>query len=159
MPAPKTTKPPREELTANAAIGGPKMPPRLKFDIPLPDDNPQEFYAVGEWAELVIEDATDRQARDYTTKEPLFWKSGDPLMETVLTGVTTRDGIEQTLWISGRRMRDAYTAAIKAAGVGNIAKGDMLKFCNTGEEATAPQKGSRQKLSPTKQYAAELIIG
>lgn len=151
-------KPAREEIGGLDRTLAQKLPPRVKFDIPLKEDDPMHFYGMGEWCEMVIEDGKETQARDYKTKEPLFWPSGDKLMELVITGVTTRDGIEQILWISGRRMRDALKAALDGAGVSGIAKGDMLRFCWTSDETTARKAGSREKLSPTKQYAGELVI-
>lgn len=148
----------REEIEGLSTLRQ-ALPPKVKFDLPGKDDDAQEFYGIGEWAELVVESAREIQARDYRTKELLFYpKSGDPIIELVLSGVTTRDGIEQTLWVSGKRMKDALHAALKGAGVTGIAAGDMVRVCWTGEEETVQQANSREKLSATKLYAFEIRV-
>lgn len=140
----------------------PKWPMPIKFGTPDPDDKsdlPAAFYAEDEWCEVVVERATETQARDFDSGELLSWPSGDPMMIAVLGGATARDGEQCSLFMQGQKLTQAFTAARLAAEIEGVAYGDTIRVRWHGSIPTVPRAGkkTRASLSPTKLYEVELI--
>lgn len=142
----------REEFEGLDEVLGYQGNPRLKFDNEVPADDPGYIYPMGTKVQVVIESARPRQERDYDTKMPKFWPSGDPQMALVYSGVTTDNGLEVDVWIDNKEKRNAHREALRAAAVKGPAKGDILEIGWMGNVKTTPKNGSRAKLTDTKVY-------
>ncbi len=119
------------------------------------------FPAVGATVEGVILRVSRKQATVFGTKEPKFWKSGDPVMVSIFALQTEErdpeieddDGL-RNLYVESIRMREAIKEALKAAGFkrGDTFAGATLKvqYVGDGEPtagASAP-KLYRAKFTP-----------
>lgn len=152
----------REEIGGLDRTIRQKWPLPIKFNAYDPDQHDEDdkaaHYDEGEWVEIVVEDATETQARDMDQgNAPRFWPSGDPLMVLVIQGTTARDGEFASLFVDGREMVAAFTAARELAGVSGVARGDTVRFRWNGTKATERKPGSKAKVSPTKLYESELV--
>lgn len=76
----------------------------------------------------------DYQVNDFTTKQPKFFPSGDPIMGTKIH-LETRPGDEEsrvTLWAEKANMLKAIAAAVRDKGAADIAEGADLAVTFTG---------------------------
>lgn len=74
-----------------------------------------------------------RQQTDYNTKEPKFFKNGDPMMQLVVTGTTDQRDPEDTdddgtraFYVKGKQLTSVVRDAVKAAGAKGIQVGGVL---------------------------------
>lgn len=99
-----------------------------------------KFSKIGDSATFVINDVTERQATEYNPNGPgapkFFPKSGDPIMEQVITGLdvnaASEDEAAVALYVDKKLMRQAIGKALVAAGVGEPAKGGTLQIKFSG---------------------------
>ncbi len=86
---------------------------------------------------MLVEDPQLVQQRDFDTKEPVFWPSGDPKMQVVLTLDTglsegpNDDGLRK-LYLSSRKQLEALGKAVAAEGVAEPKAGGQFKMTFTG---------------------------
>lgn len=76
----------------------------------------------------------DYQVKDWSTKEPKFFPSGDPIMGTRIH-LETNPGDETsrvTLYAEKVNMLKAIAVAVRKAGKDDIAEGDDLAVTRTG---------------------------
>jgi hypothetical protein len=81
----------------------------------------------------ITQDPEVRQQTDFKTKEPKFFKNGDPMNQLVVTGQSTQldpddaadDGI-RAAYIKGKQMTSAVREAVKAAGARGLDIGGDL---------------------------------
>lgn len=147
----------REEIGGLEGVIRPKWPNPISFT----DDttNRTEFdYDMNQPCEFTVADAQQVQSRDFDTKEPEVWPSGDPKMILVLGGTDSKTGERITVFFQGKEMNDALKNAMAVAKVTGVAMGDVYKVTWTGVHPTPAKKGSRAKLSPTKEYTVEITI-
>ena len=81
----------------------------------------------------------DYQVKDYQTKEPKVFPSGDPVMG-VRVHLETSPGDEKsrvTLYAEKANMLKAIAAAVRGAGKQDIAEGDDLAVTRTGMDGRA----------------------
>ena len=109
-------------------------------------------YIVGQ-----LDPATGRQVpyletqqTDFKTKEPAFYKDGNPVMQAVILIQTEEridddDDGQRTIYVNKTRMKRALQKALKDAGVGDFAIGGVVTIWMTGTEP-AKQGGSDAKL-------------
>lgn len=128
------------------------------------------FKDKGRTYEGVIVDDRWVQAREFGTREPKFWPSGEPLMISVFDLQTDEqdDSIEdddgvRSLYVDKRNMRSAIAEAFRAAGVkrGESVHGGTLKiqFVDYGEGANPqnPPKVFRAKFTKGSPAAAAVM--
>jgi hypothetical protein len=115
-----------------------------------------KFPTVGTTIEGQIIDTTVSQQRDFATGDLKFWKSGDPMMQAVITVQTDQrdpeiadDDGQRRLFVSSRAMREAVRDAVKAAGAKLIEPGGTIKIQYTGDGA------AEGNLNPPKLYRAK----
>lgn len=83
-----------------------------------------------------------RQARDFTTKQPKFYKprpgqaQGDPIMEGVIP-VTDHQGVSGTIYVTSKLMRRAIEDALIAAGAEQPAEGGRLFLQYSGTDSSS----------------------
>ena len=97
------------------------------------------FKNVGDAVAGRIIGFDDYQVSDWQTKEPKFFKSGDPIMGTKVH-LETSPGDESsrvTLFAEKVNMLKAVAAAVREAGKNDIAIGDDLAVTFTGYEGRA----------------------
>lgn len=120
------------------------------------------FPEKGRTYEGVIVDDRYVQAREYGTREPKLWPSGDPMMISVFDlqteerdpSIEDDDGI-RSLYVDKRNMRAAIADALREAGVkrGESVQGGTLKVRFTGfGEGANPQ-------NPPKMFRAKFTKG
>ncbi|RSX53962.1 hypothetical protein D2E25_0268 [Bifidobacterium goeldii] len=101
------------------------------------------FEQPGDRVSGIIENVTASQVRDYTTKEPQFWKDGSPCLQVVVTidtGITDPnvedDDGRRTVYIKGWGVqRRAWLNALRNAGLkkaSEIKPGDHFTATFTG---------------------------
>lgn len=81
----------------------------------------------------------DYQVRDFATKEPKFFPSGDPIMGTKIH-LETDPGNENsrvTLYAEKANMLKAIAAAMREHGLSDIRVGDDLAVTRTGMDGRA----------------------
>ena len=98
---------------------------------------------------VVTQEPLDRQALDFTTKQPKFWPDGQPVIQTRIVA-RMPDGEERAIYASGRMAR-AVSRAIGAAGATDLEPGGTITVQFTHTE---PSKGGGQ---PAKQYEAAYV--
>lgn len=99
-----------------------------------------KFSTVGDSITMQITDSTEQQAREYQPGGggalKFFQKSGDPIMEQVLSGLDVNAASEEeaavVLYVDKVLMRQAIGKALVAAGVGEPAKGGTLQVKFSG---------------------------
>lgn len=119
-----------------------------------------KFPSVGtRVAGVVVEDAVERQQRDFDDGSLLFWDDGNPRMQLVVTIDTgVRDPMvedddgHRTLYVKGDMLR-AVREACRRAGVKAIKQGGKIAVTFVREEPLP--KGKRG--NPKKIYAAEYL--
>jgi hypothetical protein len=95
---------------------------------------------------VVSQPPKDSQVKDFGTQEPKFWPDGNPVMQTRVV-LRVSDGTEWAIYAQGR-MAKAITAAIVAAGAGDLEVGSEL-------EVTFTQYGEgKNPAMPPKEYGA-----
>jgi len=95
----------------------------------------------------------ETQQTDFKTKEPAFYKDGNPIMQAVILLQTDErvdedDDGQRTIYVNKTRMKRAIQKAIQAAKQRDLAVGGVLTVWMTGEE---PSKGGGD---PAKTFAA-----
>ena len=95
----------------------------------------------------------ETQQTDFKTKEPAFYKDGNPIMQAVILIQTDErvdedDDGQRTIYVNKTRMKRAIQKAIQAAKQRDLAVGGVLTVWMTGEE---PSKGGGD---PAKTFAA-----
>ena len=81
----------------------------------------------------------ETQQTDYTTKEPAFYKDGNPIMQAVILIQTDErldedDDGQRTIYVNKTRMKRAIQNALKESGAGDLAVGGVLTIWMTGTE-------------------------
>lgn len=83
---------------------------------------------------------TARQARDFQTKQPKFYPlrpgqtQADPIMEGVVPVKDANTGVEGTIYVNSKLMRQAIEAALREAGVQQPEVGGRLLLTYTGSK-------------------------
>lgn len=98
-----------------------------------------QFRSVGDAVAGRIIGFEDYQVTDFSTKEPKFFKSGDPIMGTRVH-LETRPGDESsrvTLYAEKVNQLKAIAAAVRAAGKVDIEIGADLAVTHTGVDGRA----------------------
>ena len=95
-----------------------------------------------------------RQQTDIATGEPVFWPSGDPKMQLVVTLQTTLrdegdDDGKRRIYVKGKSLTEAIREAVKKTGARGLEVGGTLTVTYTGD-GTATQRG----FNPPKLYSA-----
>jgi hypothetical protein len=95
-----------------------------------------------------------RQQTDIKTGDPVFWPSGDPKMQLLVTLQTTLkddpdDDGKRRVYVKGKSLTDAVREAVRAAGAKGLEVGGTLTVTYTGD-GTASQRG----FNPPKLYTA-----
>lgn len=146
----------RQEIQGLQNVIRPKWPNPVTF---IEDDEDPFAYGMGDKFVCTIVDGREYQARDFDTKDPMMWPSGDPLMILVVIGTDVTTGDDCSVFIQGRELTKAFQDALNKAGVKGIAPGDILEVTWSGEHETPrdPKKKSRAELSMTKEYEVSLI--
>jgi hypothetical protein len=100
-----------------------------------------KFEKVGDKYAGVIESMDERQQTDFSTGKPLFFESGDPRMQWVIT-IGTPEGDSVSLYArggnhkpdrgSGESMLNAIGTAVLEAGANALEVGGRLAVAHTG---------------------------
>lgn len=119
-----------------------------------PSGNFLKFKEVGTEHTLKIDSVTERQARDFYSKEPLFYpKSGDPIKEQWISGEywdeDKEEVVDAVMVIDSKNKRKAIGEAMIAAEVTELQAGGVLKLKFTGYGQGA------NSANPPKEYEAE----
>jgi hypothetical protein len=111
-----------------------------------------KFEAHGDKAEGWIVKMVRKQQTHFDTGAPLFFQSGEPRMQVVvtLTPDTEDDSDAQNLYVRGQ-MRNAILAACQKAGQKSPRIGDYLIVEYMGDA-----KPTRKGVQGAKQYTAEI---
>ena len=117
-----------------------------------------KFLEKGDSVEGVIVDMEERQQTDFTSNEPLFWDTGEPRMQLVITLLTEEkedkdDDSLRKLYVKAN-MKRAVQQAIIASGSRTIKEGGVLSVTYTGID-----KPKRKGLNGAKLYAASYEPG
>lgn len=112
-------------------------------------------FAVGTVWKGQITAIDVNQQRDFKTKQLKTWPDGNPMMQVILTiqtdvrdpAVDDDDG-RRRIFLGGKRIREAVTAARNATGA-KLAVGGTIAVQCTGEEPAEPG------MNPAKLYVAE----
>jgi hypothetical protein len=116
------------------ALAGRNYPPAARFG------------DTGSSVSGIIADFNDLQVTDFASKEPKFWKNGDPVMQTRVSLIQP-DGSQVSLYVKPGRMMGAVRDALKEADKADIEEGAKLTVTFTGTEQG---KGAQ----PAKTYTA-----
>lgn len=119
------------------ALAGGLAPPAVKFP------------TIGSRGGGKILDFADIPETQFNSRDPKTFKDGSTILQTRIT-VEQPDGSRLSLYIAGKRMKDAVRAALKAANVGDVSEFSTIYVTLTGTE---PGKGS----FPANTYTAEYI--
>ena len=113
------------------------------------------FLEKGAFHEGEILDFKIRQDTDPKTREPKYWKNGDPVNVLVITLQTEEndpdiedDDGKRNLWVRFK-MRDAVSKAVRDAGEKGIEKGGWL-----GVEFVSQDRPKQKGLSGIKHFTA-----
>lgn len=110
---------------------------------------------------MIIEAPALVQQKDFETKEPVVWPSGDPKMQVVLTIDTGKsngddDGLRK-LYLSSRKQLEALGRAVAQAGVAEPAVGGEFKMTFT-EYGEPTAKGGIPKLYEASYKAPAALV-
>lgn len=118
----------------------------LTTELLAPSGTALKFEAEGDVQRIVIETAEKQQETSYDDGSPVFWPSGDPKYQIVITGKDL-EGNAAKLYVKGY-MTDAFKDALREAGVkaGDDISGGTLavKWESTDEPRKAGMKGARR---------------
>ena len=107
--------------------------------------NSLKFETEGDVVKIRITGISKQQETSYDDNSPVFWPSGDPKWQYVVSGIA--DGEEARLFVKGY-MIDALKEALRKAGVqpGQPLDGGTLsmKWDSTDEPRKAGMKGARK---------------
>lgn len=118
-----------------------------------------KFEAEGDVRRILIEDITKQQETDFDTGEPVFWPSGDPKYQYVVTGRV--DGEESRLFVKGYMvdaLKDALRKADVKAGDSLVGGTLVVKWNETDEPRRSGMKGARRyvaKFEPAPKGVAD----
>lgn len=90
----------------------------------------------------IVYDVKPYQVKDYDSREPLTWDNGDPVMGLAVMFHDETSGSKMTYYVQGVEKRRNYGAALAAAGINGLAKGDYISITyiknkKTGKGGTA----------------------
>jgi hypothetical protein len=114
-----------------------------------------KFEAPGDTTSGTITEAPEvRQQTDIQSGEPVFWPSGDPKMQLIVTLQTTlRDDADddgkRRIYVKGKSLTEAVREAVKKTGARGLETGGTLTVTYTGD-GQATQRG----FNPPKLYTA-----
>jgi hypothetical protein len=114
-----------------------------------------KFETVGDSISGTIAESPEvRQQTDIATNEPVFWPSGDPKMQLIVTLQTKeREGVDddgkRRVYVKGKSLTEAVREAVKQTGAKGLEVGGSLTVTYTGD-GTASQRG----FNPPKLYSA-----
>ena len=118
----------------------------LTTELLAPSGTSLKFEAEGDVRRIVIETAEKQQETSYDDGSPVFWPSGDPKWQVVISG-TDPEGDSARLFVKGY-MLDAFKEALRAAGVKageDISGGTLIvKWESTDEPRRPGMKGARR---------------
>jgi len=110
------------------------------------------FAKEGDSHKLIIcGEGSEYQARDFTTKEPKFYPSGDPIMCVKYPVVLDDEEKRHTLYIEKREMKTAIRSAVRIGGGTGLRFGDVLEI-KRGKDGTPANKS-------TQTFAARYTVG
>lgn len=103
---------------------------------------------------IIVDPPEVRQQTDIATNEPMFWPSGDPKMQLIVTLQTKQsdgpdDDGKRRVYVKGKSLTDAVREAVKQTGAKGLEVGGSLTVTYTGD-GTASQRG----FNPPKLYSA-----
>lgn len=117
-----------------------------------------KFEAIGAKHVGIIEAINERQQTEFGTGKPLFFESGDPRMEWVIT-IKEADGESAALYArggnhpvgsgTGESMLFAIGTAVRAAGADGLSVGGQLAVVHSGLGV------AKSGLNPPKLYTAQ----
>lgn len=128
----------RQEIPGQEVVLGKSYPPAVKFEAP------------GVVHTIEVTDVRTEQDRDFESGELIHWPDGRPKMILAVVGVVDEDQ-PGTWWVRGRRAEAAVKAALKAAGVGGFAAGDVAVVVRGEDEHVEPRR-KNAKVSPANTY-------
>lgn len=114
-----------------------------------------KFEAPGDTIDGTIAEPPEvRQQTDIATGQPVFWPSGDPKMQLVVTLATTirddsDDDGKRRVYIKGKSLTEAVREAVRQSGAKGLELGGTLTVTYTGD-GVASQRG----FNPPKLYTA-----
>lgn len=114
-----------------------------------------KFDNIGDSITGVIAEAPEvRQQTDIGTGEPVFWPSGDPKMQLIVTLQTavrddSDDDGKRRIYVKGKSLTEAVREAVKKTGARGLEVGGSLTVTYTGD-GQASQRG----FNPPKLYTA-----
>ena len=126
-----------QQIDANAVLMGGAGAPALKFD------NPGDRKVV-----TISGPPQARQEREYDPNSPgggapKFFPSGDPIMGIFVEVREDATGEDYTLYIEGKRLKDAAKAAIRAAGANGLEVGGKLDITLTSYDTPGDRRSGR----------------
>ena len=126
-----------QQIDANQVLMGGAGAPALKFDQP----GDRKVVTIGSPPQA-------RQEREYDPNNPgggapKVFPSGDPIMGIFVEVREDATGEEHTLYVEGKRLKDAAKAAIRAAGAGGLEVGGKLDITLTHYDVEGDRRSGR----------------
>ena len=113
-----------------------------------------KFEAPGDTVSGIIDEAPEvRQQTDIGTGEPVFWPSGDPKMQLIVTLQTNLrdnndDNGKRRIYVKGKSLTEAVREAVKKTGARGLEVGGTLSVTYTGDGQAS------RGFNPPKLYTA-----